>query len=158
MYKHILVAMDGSATAQCALFEALNLVQDGAQIRVVAVVENPLAGYAIPAMTYGYNLVYDAMVQDGLDLLKKVKQDTAHLAHIKIDTHLIKTPPDLRHQVASAILRDAEDHHADVIVMGTHGRGGLKRFFLGSVAEQVIRESCIPVLIVRGEQDEPAES
>ena len=157
MYTHILVAMDGSATAQCALFEALKLVQEGSHVRVVTVIENPLAGYAVPAMTYGYNLVYDAMVQDGLDLLKKVKRDTAHLTHINIDTHLIKTPLDLRHQVASAILRDSEDYHADVIVMGTHGRSGFRRFFMGSVAEQVIHESCIPVLIVRGELEEPTE-
>lgn len=151
MYTHILVAMDGSATAQCALFEAIKLAQDGAEVRVVTVVENPLAGYAIPAMTYGYTLIYDAMIQDGQDLLQKAKQDTAHITRINISTDLIKTPIDVRHQVAPALLRYSEDYHADVMVMGTHGRGGFKRFLLGSVAEQVIRESCIPVLVVRGE-------
>lgn len=50
---------------------------------------------------------------------------------------------------ASEILRSARRARADLIVMGTHGRTGASRFFMGSVAERVVRESRCPVLTVR---------
>jgi nucleotide-binding universal stress UspA family protein len=50
---------------------------------------------------------------------------------------------------AEAILRDARKWGADLIVMGTHGRRGLRRVVLGSDAEQVVRMSKVPVLLVR---------
>jgi nucleotide-binding universal stress UspA family protein len=53
-----------------------------------------------------------------------------------------------------AILKAAEDTHADLIVIGTHGRRGLSRMVLGSVAEDVMRRAQCPVLAVRGEQDQ----
>jgi nucleotide-binding universal stress UspA family protein len=50
----------------------------------------------------------------------------------------------------------AQEHRADLIVMATHGRTGLSRFFLGSVAERVVRESTVPVLTIRAEQKKKA--
>jgi nucleotide-binding universal stress UspA family protein len=50
---------------------------------------------------------------------------------------------------AAEILRVAEDHHVDLIVMGTHGRTGLRRLLMGSVAEQVVRKARCPVLTVK---------
>jgi nucleotide-binding universal stress UspA family protein len=50
----------------------------------------------------------------------------------------------------SAILQAVEERHADLIVMGTHGRTGVERMVLGSVAESVLREATIPVLLWRG--------
>ena len=52
-------------------------------------------------------------------------------------------------EVVEAILQTADDVDADMLIMGTHGRKGLQRFFLGSVAEQVIRRAEIPVTTVR---------
>ena len=54
---------------------------------------------------------------------------------------------------ASEILQGAVRHRSDSIVMATHGRIGLKHFFLGSVAERVVRESAVPVLTVRPKSD-----
>lgn len=51
--------------------------------------------------------------------------------------------------VVEAILDTAREVDADLVIMGTHGRKGLQRFFLGSVAEQVIRRSPVPVTTVR---------
>ncbi len=51
--------------------------------------------------------------------------------------------------VAAEILQAVKDFASDVVVISTHGRGGLKRLVLGSVAEQVIRESPVPVITVR---------
>jgi nucleotide-binding universal stress UspA family protein len=59
---------------------------------------------------------------------------------------------------AFEILKYAKDFGADAIVMGTHGRGGLKRLFMGSVAETVLREAVVPVIIVRERERVPAHS
>ncbi len=50
---------------------------------------------------------------------------------------------------ATAVLRAADEFGADLIILGTHGRTGVKRLLLGSVAEKVLRESPVPVLTVR---------
>jgi nucleotide-binding universal stress UspA family protein len=60
--------------------------------------------------------------------------------------------------VARAILDAAAEVHADMIVMGTHGREGLSRFLLGSVAEEVIRHADAPVLTVRSHHHEGCEA
>jgi len=57
---------------------------------------------------------------------------------------------------AAEILRTAREHHCDLIVMGTHGRTGLNRFVLGSVAEQVVRQAGCPVLTIKAPP--PAEA
>ncbi len=65
-------------------------------------------------------------------------------------------------QPAEAILRAAEELNPDLIVMATHGRRGMVRFFLGSVAERVVRESTRPVLTIRpttaGADDAPGKA
>lgn len=58
-------------------------------------------------------------------------------------------------EAAPVILATAEDVEAQVIVMATHGRTGLSHFFLGSVAERVVREACCPVLTIPGRQTKP---
>jgi nucleotide-binding universal stress UspA family protein len=55
---------------------------------------------------------------------------------------------------ADAIRRAASDEHADLIVMGTHGRSGFNRLMLGSITERVLREATIPVLAVRGDWED----
>ena len=69
---------------------------------------------------------------------------------VPFDTSLIESAP------APGIVTAAENAQADLIVMGTHGRGGLDRLLMGSVAEKVVRESRVPVLTVRGIGDEAA--
>jgi universal stress protein A len=56
---------------------------------------------------------------------------------------------------APSIIQAAKEHAADLIVMATHGRTGLSHFFLGSVAERVVRESSIPVMTVRAPAKHP---
>jgi len=66
-----------------------------------------------------------------------------------IETHLVKGEP------SDAIVQAAKDFECDLIVMGTHGRRGFSRALMGSVAEQVIRSSVVPVLTVRQHKREP---
>ena len=58
-----------------------------------------------------------------------------------------------RQDIARALLKHARDIHADLIIMGTHGRRGLRHALMGSVAEYVMRESHLPVLVVRTPRD-----
>ncbi len=84
----------------------------------------------------------------------------------KIRTHLKKHAGDLPEQrvvrevvrdvaVAPALLRYAEEHDVDLIVMGTHGRRGVQRILIGSVAEEVVRRAACPVLTVRRQKTPP---
>jgi len=68
-----------------------------------------------------------------------------------VDSLLVEAPP------ARAILETAQKYDADLIVMGTHGRGGLSRVMLGSVTERVLRESDRPVLTIRAKAETPSE-
>lgn len=88
-----------------------------------------------------------AKARDFLRLhVKKVLGVAAEAIRIKYD--LVDTHP------VDAILSAARRHKADLIVMGTHGRGGAKRIWLGSVLEHVIRQAGVPVFAVRQKQHE----
>ncbi|MEW6749642.1 MAG: universal stress protein [Candidatus Latescibacterota bacterium] len=63
---------------------------------------------------------------------------------VSVDARLVEAPP------VEGILRTAEREQAGLVVMGTHGRSGLNRLLLGSVAERVVRQATVPVLTVRG--------
>jgi len=68
--------------------------------------------------------------------------------YMDVDIRIVQVHP------VDAIHKTAQDVGADLIVMGTHGRSGLNRLMLGSVAEGVLRESQVPVLTVRGDAAE----
>jgi nucleotide-binding universal stress UspA family protein len=69
--------------------------------------------------------------------------DRAETAGVDLDTDLVYGSP------ARAIVRYADDHDVDQIVVGCHGRDGVSRILLGSVAETVVRRSSVPVTVVR---------
>jgi nucleotide-binding universal stress UspA family protein len=70
-----------------------------------------------------------------------------HLGHLLLDG-----------DPSTAIVKAAEDHHADLIVMGMRGRRGIARLFMGSVAEQVLRRAACPVITVKTPFAEAAET
>jgi len=153
MFQRILVAIDGSAVSILALHEALRLAKDGSKVKVVTMVENPLIGYGQPLAEFNHETMHHALIAEGTHILSNAENDAKHLGHCTIETQLI----DMEHRAASdtapAIMHAAAEFQADLIVIGTHGRHGIKRFFLGSVAEAVIRQSRIPVLSIRGEPE-----
>jgi nucleotide-binding universal stress UspA family protein len=74
-------------------------------------------------------------------------EGAARARRVNVETALLET---LGRRVADVIVREAKKWRADLIVLGTHGRAGLSRVVLGSDAELVVRESPVPVLLVRG--------
>lgn len=153
MYHNILVAVDGSTTSDVALLEALKAAKDGAKLVVATVVENPLASYdGSYGIAYNYEEIHAAFVEQGKKILEKARSEADRLGNTQVETRLIDFGPMAGTDVAGAIERTATELHADLIVIGTHGRRGIRRLLLGSVAEQLVRQSSFPVLLIRHDE------
>ncbi|MDA8095309.1 MAG: universal stress protein [Betaproteobacteria bacterium] len=143
MFKHILVPVDGSQTADKALVLACDLAKaHGAALRIVHVLDESAIGW-LP----DYPAVRHAQREVGERLLARAKQD-AEILGVIAQTALLEMAAG---RLATAISEDASRSGADLIVMGTHGRRGADRLLLGSVADGVVRIATIPVLLARGE-------
>jgi len=163
MYKKILVPLDGSKLAECALphVEVLAKGCDTEEVVLVSVTERvqgyraftspsqsftgPTSGWLEPSLPPGQRLVPEAFG-------KKEKQAQRYLDRIakklaakgfNVSTEVLLWKP------AEAIVGYAKQSGCDLIVMASHGRSGPSRWAFGSVADKVLRSSCIPVLIVR---------
>ena len=151
MYKKILVAVDGSATSLRGLDEALRLAKaTGGSLMLVHVVnELIVVGDYAPASYY--ESIIESLRQSGAKLL----EDAAVIvrrAEVPCEQKLIET---IGVRVADEIVREAKQWPADLIVLGTHGRRGLKRLAMGSDAELVLRLAPVPVLMVRDKPESP---
>lgn len=152
MFRNILVAVDGSPASNRGLAMALALAKDqNATLHVVHVVDQALIALGMGGASYVpaeyVDTLMAALRDQGAKLLRKAEAAAAKQGQ-KVTTAVIES---LGATVAYAILRQARKVHADIIVLGTHGRRGLRRVVLGSDAEAVLRESRVPVLIVRAD-------
>lgn len=137
MMDTILIPTDGSKVARCALGLVADLAKSsGARVVVVAVVE-PESFDAAP----------DQQLVDSMEeyLHQVVHEDVATLEALGVDAAgRVSCGP----RAWRAILDVAAEEHADLVVMGSHGRTGIVRTALGSVADQVVRHARIPVTVV----------
>lgn len=146
MFKRILVAVDASETADLALETAIRLARDDqASLRIVHAIDTVSINLGVEFPIQAD--VSDSLVQSGKAILDRAAA-VAAAAGVKAETELI-TIGTLGMRVAEAIAADADAWPADLIVIGTHGRRGLSRLFLGSVAEGVARVAGKPVLLIR---------
>lgn len=145
MYQHILVPIDGSATSDRALQEALKLAaQQSAQVRLIHVLEELM--FPDNEAYFDYATLQEVMKRNGENMLEQAKA-TSRKAGIEAESVLIETAGE---RVASVIVAEAQRWPADLIVIGTHGRSGFNRLLFGSVAEGVVRTAQAPVLLIRG--------
>jgi nucleotide-binding universal stress UspA family protein len=146
MFERILVALDGSQLSEAALpyVAALSGVL-GSELILVRALQ--AASTTVPVGPYGLPEVY----QELYDTEEHAARE--YLAHVAaplqaegrtVRTMVASGPP------ASVILGAAEEEQAGLIAIATHGRSGLSRFALGSVAEVVLHAANCPLLIVRG--------
>jgi nucleotide-binding universal stress UspA family protein len=142
MFKTILVAVDGSAPSSLAQDQALRLAADqhASIVFVHAVDLSKVAASFEPFSGANASLAIDAAYDDAKATLKSA-EEAATSARVPC------TGKTVEGDCVSAILDAAREAHADLIVIGTHGRGGVVRAVLGSVAEGVCRRATIPVLI-----------
>lgn len=146
MYKRILVPVDGSDTSNLALEEALRLAREsGGVLRIVHVVEELayLAGYD---QFGGYSGGLLKAMRDSGNRVLEQAQETMRQAGVSGDAMLFDQ---FGERLGESIAKAARAWPADLVVVGTHGRRGMSKMLLGSGAEQVIRETPVPVLVVR---------
>jgi nucleotide-binding universal stress UspA family protein len=146
-FTRILVPTDFSVQSGAALATAKDLAtRFGASLHLVHVLEDPYAVAAYSADALGY-------------LPPGIKESWRQEAEQQLNTLL--TPAERAHFMATTavvfsgsaareIVEHAQNNHIDLIVMGTHGRGGMAHLLLGSVTERVVRTATCPVLTVRG--------
>jgi nucleotide-binding universal stress UspA family protein len=148
-YRKILVAVDGSTASAKGLREALRLAKaEGARLFILHVVDEYPAFATLDGMMAGApgaDLV-PALREGGKRVLARAKT-TAEKAGVPAKAVLREM---LSGPAAYPIVREARKLGADLIVLGTHGRRGVRRLVLGSDAEQVVRTASVPVLLVRG--------
>ena len=144
-YKKILVAVDGSAAANKGLREALRLAKaEGAKLCILHVLDEFYAFAGYDGLGPMQDLI-PSFREGGERVLAKAKAaaDKARVPASTVMREVIGGP------AANPIVREARKQGADLIVLGTHGRRGVRRLVLGSDAEQVVRTSRVPVLLVR---------
>ena len=147
MYQRILVPVDGSATSEAGLSEAIKLAQlTGATLRLVHVLDlMPYAGGYDVINVYFTDLT--PFLREAGQKVLQGAQDRVAAAGLKLEGKLLET---FGGRVSDVILEEAKASNAELIVIGTHGRRGIGRLVMGSDAEQVLRQSPVPVLLVRG--------
>ena len=135
--QKILVPIDFSTGSDAALGMATPLARDSGGFLVLAHVE------VIPLSAAGGEYLYAMPEPPTEELLAKLDAIVLPDSHIPVERRL------LAGDHADAIIRLAETENVDMIVMGTHGRRGLTRLLMGSVAEAVVRAAPCPVLTVK---------
>jgi nucleotide-binding universal stress UspA family protein len=146
MYTHILVPVDGSPTSDRGLEEAVKLAKlTGARLRLMHVVDQLV--YAVGMDGVG------AMTADLIPLLREGGEKILKMAKARVETSGVPVETVLfdsfAGRVCDLVVAEATNWHADLIVLGTHGRRGVGRVFMGSDAEQIVRLAPTPVLLVR---------
>jgi nucleotide-binding universal stress UspA family protein len=146
MYERILVPLDGSATSNQGLEAAVRLGRlTGATIELLHVVDL----WALAATPY----TGAALTAELVDQLKQGGQAILDAAKAQVETAggtaQVRLVDNLSGRICDVVIEEARRWKADLIVIGTHGRRGVSRLVLGSDAEQIVRTSPVPVLVVR---------
>jgi len=153
MYAKVLVPIDGGATGDAALREAVALARvAGSRLRLLHVLDRyaHASGFE-PAAVYCDQVLPRERGAAGERLERACA--IAAAAGVQADAELIDSPVV---EIAQSICSAAQVWGADLIVLGTHGRRGVDRLLLGSRAEAVVRRSTVPVLLVHGDAADPA--
>jgi nucleotide-binding universal stress UspA family protein len=144
MYKRILVAVDGSHTSRRAFEAALSLASsEGAELQPFYVVENTPMYFEAPG--YDPSILLDRLIEQGKELGAELTQAMRAQG---VAGEVAMGQASSLDDVSVVVLKAAAAFKADLLVMGTHGRRGVQRLFLGSVAERCVRQAALPVLLV----------
>jgi nucleotide-binding universal stress UspA family protein len=136
-FQRVLVATDGSKQCRTAVEKAIDFSQSyGGEISVVSIIDVPAEFYAEAPQ------VVDDMARKAKGYVEEVKKQ-AEASGVKVETFVKEG------EAYQAIVDIAKERDVNIIVMGSHGRTGLKRLLMGSVAEKVIGYAPCPVLVTR---------
>ncbi len=143
--KHILVATDGSKYGAAAAAEAIGMAKQlGSRLTALAVVHSEsMSPMDIVSSQMQRDLIAEKEMKEADKNVKNVK-DAADAAGIRAESLILGGKP------SEAIIQTAKDKQADLIVLGSHGKTGVEKLLMGSVAERVIVLSSCPVMVVKG--------
>lgn len=150
MYNRIIIPLDGSDLAGGALVHARELAQRlSVPMHLVRVVDAyVLNRIGTTGLAFDYGAVTELVEEEDQDATAFMDQQVAALKGEGLDvTGVVVHGP-----VASSIVALANAD--DLIVMASHGRTGIRRWFLGSVAEEILRQATVPVLLLRASHDD----
>lgn len=144
MFKHILVPVDGSPTAQLAVEKAIGLAKAfGGRVTAIFVIDPyPFTGVGTD-FAYGQAEYLSAATAEANAAIKAARA-AFEGAGVSVDTSVIEA-----HAAWRGVVQAADSMQADLIVMGSHGRSGLEKLVLGSVTQAVLAHTRLPVLVVR---------
>lgn len=142
MYQKVLVPLDGSELAECALSHVRSLATEGSAREVTLL---HIVRIDVPGADVDLSSLRESVFAAAIKYLAEMESRLVS-AGVKVKTKAIEAK-----WTASAITEYAEKNGIDLIVMSTHGYSGLKRVLLGSVATGVLSQSLVPVLLIRPE-------
>lgn len=146
MYSRILIAIDGSTTSAHALQQAIDLAKElSAALRVVHIVDMGVLPLG-PELAIDVGGIVKARRAAGEQVLNTARE-ACSAAGIEAEIRLLETGTPAQ-RIATAIADEATAWAADLVVAGTHGRTGVQRMLLGSVAEGIARILPVPVLLI----------
>jgi len=147
MYQKILVPLDGSELAECALSHVINLAKGGAagEVTLLNVVNVPIPGRGEYAGRIDINAIRESLFMESRTYLAGVESQLASEGiTVKMESLEGNRP-------AETISDYAQKNGMDMIVIATHGYTGLKKLMLGSIALEVLHDSHVPILLIRPE-------
>lgn len=167
MFGLIMVSVDGSDFSERAVDYAVALAERAnAEVHLTLVHEpmptwaaNPAAGPLEDQARQGEQLYLDSLIEktQGQTSVTVTGDIIGAPGTTAFEEHAVKlgfSDQLLNRPVATALALHAAERRADVVVMSTHGRGAIRRLWLGSVAEQLVWQVHIPVLLVKPEQED----
>lgn len=138
--RNILLPTDGSSFSEAAIPYALDIASEfDSEIVFLQIVSSRLMDIDTKKGSQSKSLVDEA------DVHLRSKQVSLRQQGYKVRYRILAG-----NQIADTIVTEADRLNSDLIIMATHGRGGIKRWILGSVAEKVLHQAPCPVLLVRG--------
>ena len=140
MPRHVLVPVDGSPQSLSAI-EFVSGEWGDADVTLLHVVNPVQAGYSAGVLPSGSEEWYKEAKAEADEILREARE------HLDVDAE-VATDVDVG-RPAATIVEAADERNVDHVVIGSHGRSGVSRLVLGSVAEGVARKSPVPVTIVR---------
>ena len=147
MYQKVLVPLDGSDLAECALSHVKSLVKDGSagEVTLLNIVQIDIPWAEVENVHFDMNVLREPLSAASRKYLAEAEARLSSQG-IKVKTESLEA-----NRPAYTITNYALKNGMDLIVMSTHGYTGLKKLLLGSVAFGVLNESHVPVLLIRPE-------
>ncbi len=147
MYKKIMVATDGTKLSRKAVEAASQLA---AELKAVLTIVRIVPSYPKTFLDGSSVLSIKEMDDFEKELTQRAQASLDQLVESTVDKHIsVNTVVTRSSNVSDALLKVARKSKADLIVMASHGRGGVKRVLVGSETLQVLTHSETPVLVIR---------